>query len=179
MRQRVRLWIKILRLPSITHFGERRPWGHRPDSLIESCFVTFLQKLPHAFGGLHLSPMFKDERVDVLPAHDTSPSHLIDLAHLYRHHESAATETSVPRNVRRVSRHVWSRLSVERGYRRQLPIGGRMDKKGFIKHQSESQLHLELAETHSSLLDVDGWVVQVATLQPWHTLTRLQPTPAS
>lgn len=152
MRQRICLWIKILRLPSITHFGERRPWGHRPDSLIESCFVTFLQKLPHAFGGLHLSPMFKDERIDVLPAHDTSPSHLIDLAHLYRHHESAATETSVPRNVRRVSRHVWSRLSVERGYRRQL---------------------------HSSLLDVDGWVVQVATLQPWHTLTRLQPTPAS
>lgn len=64
-------------------------------ALVQPGFFAFRHELSRALRRPHLSTMFENEGVDVLAAHHTTPSRLIDLANLFRNHETAAPEASI------------------------------------------------------------------------------------
>ena len=82
--------------------------------LVQPGLFAFGHELSRAFRRPHLSSMLKNEGVDVLAAHHTTPSLLIDLANLFRNHEPAAPEAVIPCDRCGMTHHVWARLSVRR-----------------------------------------------------------------
>ena len=82
--------------------------SHRPSRLVQAGLLAFRQELSRSFRRAHFPAMFKNEGVDMLPAHHTAPPYLADLANLLRNHEPSATKAPITGDLCSLRDHISS-----------------------------------------------------------------------